>query len=114
VPLDRPYYHYLVSCATEAQARGIRAAFGRSQALHNPADPREVVFTVLPGHGVVIAEKWVPGTSPFQTIWEYMDAGHIAIANHVPQGPLEFVPDADGYCRVRSAWLWGQEYPLPE
>ena len=114
VPLDPPYYHYLVSCATEAQAHGIRQAFGRSQALHNPADPRQVVFTVLPGHGIVIAEKWVPGTAPLQTIWEYMDAGRITIANHIPQGELEFRPGDDGRHHVWSPLLWEQHYPLPE
>ncbi|MBN1400219.1 MAG: hypothetical protein JXA74_05240, partial [Anaerolineae bacterium] len=30
VPLDAPYYHYIVSCATEAQAVGIKHAFARS------------------------------------------------------------------------------------
>lgn len=96
VPLDPPYYHYPVSCATEAQARGIKAAFARSAAFNRPADPRQVVFTVLPGHGVVIAEKWVSGTVPFQTIWEYMDAGYLQIANRIPQGLMEYTPDPDG------------------
>jgi hypothetical protein len=95
-PLDAPFYHYLVSCATEAQARGIKAAFGRAEALNDPADRRQVVFTVLPGHGVVIAEKWVPGKVPFQVIWEYMDAGRLEIEAPIPQGPLDFVPDAAG------------------
>jgi hypothetical protein len=95
-PLDLPYYHYPVSCATEAQARGIKAAFARSQAFTHPDDPRQVVFTVLPGHGVVIAEKWVPGTVPFQIIWEYMDAGFLQIANHIPQGFMEYISDSEG------------------
>ncbi|NPA90675.1 MAG: hypothetical protein GXO55_04395 [Chloroflexi bacterium] len=96
VPLDEAYYHYLVSCATEAQARGIKAAFARSQALQNPDDPRKVVFTVLPGHGVVMAEKWVPGKEPFQLFWEYMDEGALVVDSHVPQGPMWYEPDADG------------------
>ena len=96
VPLDEPYYHYLVSCATEAQARGIKGAFSRSQALQNPEDPRQVVFTVLPGHGVVMAEKWVPGKKPFQLFWEYMDAGHLVVDSHVPQGPMWYLPGEDG------------------
>ncbi len=96
VPLDEPYYHFLVSCATEAQARGIKGAFARSQALQNPDDPRQVVFTVLPGHGVVMAEKWVPGKEPFQLFWEYMDAGYLVIDSHVPQGPMWYVPDEHG------------------
>jgi hypothetical protein len=73
VVLDAPYYHYPVSCSTEAQARGIRAAFSRSQALANPKDSRQIAFTSLPGHGVVIVEKWAPGKVPFQAIWEAMD-----------------------------------------
>ncbi len=96
VPLDEAYYHYLVSCATDAQARGIKAAFARSEALQNPEDPRHVVFTVLPGHGVVMAEKWVPGKVPFQVLWEYMDEGALVVDSHVPQGPMEYRPDETG------------------
>jgi hypothetical protein len=95
VHLEPAYYHYPVSCATEAQARAIEAAFSRAEALQNPQDPRQVVFTVLPGHGVVIVEKWVAGKSPFQVIWEYMDEGRIVIDSFVPQGPLAYVPDPD-------------------
>ncbi|RME48245.1 MAG: hypothetical protein D6791_03785 [Chloroflexi bacterium] len=95
-PLDPPYFHYLVSCATEAQARAVKGAFSRSQALQNPEDPRQLVFTILPGHGLVMAEKWVAGKAPFQLMWEYMDAGYIEIDSHVPQGPIEYVPDEDG------------------
>jgi hypothetical protein len=92
VYLDAPYYHYPVSCSTEAQARAVKSAFARSEALSNPADPRQVVFTVLPGHGVVIVEKWVAGKAPLQVIWEMMDARLLEIENLVPQGPLTFVP----------------------
>jgi len=96
VPLAPPYYHYLVSCATDAQAQGIQAAFARSQALQNPGDPRPLVFTILPGHGVVIVEKWVAGKAPFQLIWEGIDAGYLQIDSHIPQGPLHYVPGPDG------------------
>ena len=96
VPLEAPYYHFLVSCATEAQARGIKAAFARSQALQNPEDPRQVAFTVLPGHGVVMVEKWVHGKEPFQVLWEYMDAGYLVVDSHVPQGPMWYELDEDG------------------
>jgi hypothetical protein len=96
VPLDPPYYHYLVSCGTDAQARGIKQAFARSEALQNPEDPRQVVFTVLPGHGVVIVEKWVPGKTPFQVMWEYMDAGYLEVENLIPQGPMEYALGSDG------------------
>jgi hypothetical protein len=96
VRLDEPYYHYPVSCSTEAQARAIQAAFARSEALNTLADPRQVVFTVLPGHGVVITEKWVAGKAPFQVIWECIDAGILQVDNLIPQGPLAFVSDGGG------------------
>ena len=101
VMLDPPYYNYPVSCATEAQANGIRQAFGRSQALLNPADPRQVVFTVLPGHGLVMVEKWQVGKAPFQLIWEYMDAGYLQIEPRVPQGWFTYEPEADGRYHLR-------------
>jgi hypothetical protein len=102
VPLDPPYYTYPVSCATEAQAQGIVAAFARSEALRNPDDPRKLVFTVLPGHGVVIAEKWVAGTQPFQTMVEFMDAGYLKVDNLIPQGPLQYVPGHGGILQVEA------------
>jgi hypothetical protein len=101
-PLESQYYHYLVSCGTGAQAVAIREAFARAEALQNPEDPRQLVFSVLPGHGTVIVEKWVPGTAPFQTIWEHMDAGYLQVDIGVPQGPMAFVPDAAGRMVLRS------------
>jgi hypothetical protein len=95
VALDPSYYHFPVSCATDAQVKAIKSAFARSEALQNPADPRQVVFSVLPGHGVVIAEKWVPGKAPFQIIWESIDKGFLEIDNNIPQGPLAFVPNLE-------------------
>jgi hypothetical protein len=97
VYLDPPYYYYPVSCSTEAQARAITTAFARSEALLEPDDPRNIIFTVLPGHGIVITEKWVHGKEPFQLIWEAMDSGKIEIDRLVPQGQLEFVLDTRGY-----------------
>jgi len=101
VQLDPPYYHYPVSCATEAQAVGIREAFARAEALLNPGDPRRLVFTVLPGHGVVMVEKWQADKAPFQLIWEYMDAGHLQIETPVPQGWYSYEPEADGRYHLR-------------
>jgi hypothetical protein len=95
VPLEPAYYPYPVSCATDAQARIVKGTLARSEAMQNPDDPRQVVFTVLPGHGVVIVEKWVPGTVPFKAIWEYMDAGRLQVDNHIPQGTMEYVPGLD-------------------
>ncbi len=103
VPLYPQYYHYIVSCATGAQAQGIKEAFARSAALQDPDDPRQVVFTVLPGHGTVIAEKWVPGKAPFEIIWEYMDAGYLQVDNRIPQGPMAYTPDPDGLMVLEPA-----------
>lgn len=94
--LDGPYYHFPVSCSTEAQAHAIQIAFSRSAALQDPDDPRQVVFTILPGHGIVIAEKWVPGKEPFQVMWEYMDSGWLVVDNMIPQGLLTFIEDQRG------------------
>ncbi|KAA3643027.1 MAG: tetratricopeptide repeat protein [Chloroflexi bacterium] len=102
VPLEPPYYHYLVSCATGAQAEGIKGAFSRAECLLNPDDPRQVAFTVLPGHGVMIVEKWQAGKVPFQTIWEYMDEGALVIDKHVPQGVMTFKQDADGLMHLHE------------
>ncbi len=95
-PLDPPYYHYPVTCATWAQADGIKGAFSRAQALRNPDDPRQLAFTVLPGHGVIIAEKWIPGKAPFQQIWEAMDSGALEVENHVPQGVYGYRESPEG------------------
>ena len=95
-PMAAPYHHYPVTCATEAQARGITDAFSRSEALLNPGDPRSIVFTVLPGHGIVVVEKWAVGKAPFQLIWEAIDEGRLEITSRVPQGPIEYVDAGDG------------------
>jgi hypothetical protein len=99
--LDPAYYYYPVSCATEAQANGIRQAFSRAEALLNPSDPRQIVFTVLPGHGLVMVEKWQPGKAPFQLIWEYMDAGYLQIEPRIPQGWFTYEREADGRYHLR-------------
>lgn len=90
VPMAEPYQTYLVSCGTDAQAWGIRDAFARSQALRDPADPRRLVFTILPGHGVVITEKWQEGKAPFQLIWEAMDAGALVVGSRLPQSEIRY------------------------
>ena len=95
VALDAPYFNYPVTCGTDAQARGVRNAFARSQTFRNEADPRKVAFTILPGHGVIFGEKWVDGKEPFQVMWEYMDAGYIEIDSHVPQIAFDYVPGDD-------------------
>ena len=103
VHLEPPYYHYPVSCGSMAQAQAVHRAFSRSTALQNPSDPRLLAFTVLPGYGIMIAEKWVPGKAPFRLIWEAMDAGDLRINRHVPQGPLEYILDSSGMMVVKEA-----------
>ena len=99
VPLPESYLHYPVSCSTDAQYRAVQEAFSSSYALQNPEDPRQIVFTVLPGHGVVIVEKWVEGKAPFQATWEAMDTRIIEITNHIPQGPFAFETHGQ-HCRL--------------
>jgi hypothetical protein len=101
-PLDPPYYRYLVSCGTDAQARGIVGAFARAEALRSPDDARQIAFTVLPGHGAFIVEKWVAGKAPFQVIWEAMDAGALQVDNRIPQGAMAYVPGPDGLMVLQS------------
>ncbi|HET6597624.1 MAG TPA: hypothetical protein VFG81_18510 [Anaerolineales bacterium] len=90
VPLPESYLYYPVSCSTDAQYRAVQDAFASSYSLQNPQDPRQVVFTILPGHGVVIVEKWVNEKSAFEVIWEAMDQRVIEITNTIPQGPFAF------------------------
>jgi len=99
VPLPESCLHYPVSCSTDAQYRAVQQAFSKSYALQNPQDPRQIVFTVLPGHGVVIVEKWVERKAPFQAIWEAMDKKVIEISNHIPQGPFHFETHGQ-HCRM--------------
>jgi hypothetical protein len=93
VSVPESYLYYPVSCSTDAQYRAVQEAFSSSAALQNPEDPRQIIFTVLPGHGVVIVEKWAEGKQPFQVIWEGMDQRDIEISNDIPQGPFEFQID---------------------
>jgi len=90
VPLAAPFHDYLVSCSTDAQARGIAEAFGRAQALRDPADPRTVVFTILPGHGLLMVEKWVAGAEPFSVLLRAMDEGRLEVCSRVPQGRFAY------------------------
>jgi hypothetical protein len=92
IPIGDTYFHFPVTCGTQQQAESIRATFARSEALRNPADPRKLAFTLLPTHGVFIAEKWVLGKVPFEAIWEAMDAGQLQVTSIVPQGPEIFTP----------------------
>ena len=70
-------------------------AFARSQALRDPADPRTVVFTVLPGHGLLMAEKWVPGTAPFDVLLAAMDERRLEVSHGVPQGRMGYAAVGD-------------------
>ncbi len=96
IPLPPAYHHYPVTCASEAQALAVMDAFARAESLQNPDDPRTLAFTIVPCHGVIIVEKWVPGKAPFQEIWEAMDGGALEMSLAVPQGPFTYVPGPDG------------------
>jgi hypothetical protein len=102
VHLDEPFYSYPVSCSTEAQAQAIYSAFSRAASLQNPDDPRQVAFTILPGHGIVIVEKWVANKAPFQIIWEMMDSGALQMENAIPQGHFTFISEPDGRLHLQT------------
>jgi hypothetical protein len=104
VALSESYLHYPVSCSTDAQYRAVQEAFSSSSALQNPQDPRQIVFTVLPGHGVVIVEKWVEGKQALQVIWEAMDNKDIEITNNIPQGPFVFEVSGQRYNITNNAY----------
>ena len=90
VSVPESYLYYPVSCSTDAQYHAVQEAFSRSTALQKTEDHRQIVFTILPGHGLVIVEKWVQGKHPFELIWEAMDTKLIEITNYIPQGPFLF------------------------
>jgi hypothetical protein len=89
-PLSENYLYYPVSCSTDAQCSAVQEAFSRASALQDPEDPRNIVFTVLPGHGCIIVEKWIERKRPFQLIWEAMDRKDLEISNDIPQGHFGF------------------------
>lgn len=113
VPLPRSYLHYPVSCSTDAQYRAVQEAFSSSSALQNPQDPRQIVFTILPGHGVVIVEKWVEGRAAFQAIWEAMDDRAIEITNEIPQGPFVFETHGQRCSIAGSSQTESSQHPHP-
>jgi hypothetical protein len=101
VMLDPLYYIQLVSCGTGALAEGTATAFARSQALKDLRDPRRIIFLEQPGHGVMVVEKWPPvadGSRPFDTIHDYLTAGHLKMTLDIAQGPVHWEPvtDAEG------------------
>ncbi len=109
VPLEPVYHYYPVTCASEAQAVAVKAAFQRAACLRNPHDPRTLAFTIIPCHGVIIVEKWVPGKAPFQEMWEAMDEGALEISLTVPQGPFGYRPGSDGrmhFTEEPAFWPW--------
>jgi len=70
--------------------------------LLNPSDPRKIAFTVLPGHGLVMIEKWEEGKVPFQLFWDAMDSGDLEIDPHVPQGKMSYEPGPDGRMHLKE------------
>ncbi|HEX6034686.1 MAG TPA: hypothetical protein VFY83_09645, partial [Anaerolineales bacterium] len=113
VPLPESYQHYPVSCSTDAQYRAVQEAFSSSYALQNTQDPRKLVFTVLPGHGLVIVEKWVEAKAAFQVIWEAMDEKVIEITNFIPQGPFTFEPHGQRCQIMDDAASMDIDFPHP-
>ncbi len=111
VSLPDSYLYYPVSCSTDAQYKAVQEAFSSSSALQNPDDPRQIVFTVLPGHGVVIVEKWVEEKQAFQVIWEAMDNKDIEITNYIPQGPFLFEESGQRSNIVSNAYSIGLDTP---
>jgi len=95
VALESEYHLYPVSCGTLAQADAVVRAFSRSEALRRPTDNRMVVFTILPGHGVFIVEKWQPYRRPFELIWEFIDRDILKIDSYVPQGRFSYIEGPD-------------------
>jgi hypothetical protein len=92
VSLPPSYYEHPVSCATAAQAAGIRSAFSNAACLRDPSDPRTIAFTILPTHGLVTVERWVPGKAPFGELLDAMDAGQLEVEDRVPQGWHTYEP----------------------
>ena len=109
VRLPDPYYFYPVSCATDAQATGIRAAFATAESLAAPDDPRSVAFTILPTHGVFIVEKWCAGREPFEEILHAFDCSDLVVSQTIPQGDHYFErPDRAGNMQLvdEQAFAW--------
>ena len=102
VSIPESYIHYPVSCSTDGQYHAVQEAFSNSSALQNPEDSRKIVFTILPGHGLILVEKWVEGKHPFQVIWEAMDRKDIEITNFIPQGPFRFEASGQRYYLVSN------------
>ena len=92
VSLPPSYYEHPVSCATAAQAAGIRSAFSNAACLRDPSDPRTIAFTILPTHGLVTVERWAPGKAPFGELLDAMDAGQLEVEDRVPQGWHTYEP----------------------
>jgi hypothetical protein len=114
VSVAESYLHYPVSCSTDAQYRAVQEAFSGSVALQNPQDPRQIVFTILPGHGLVIVEKWVEGKQALQVIWEAMDNKDIEITNDIPQGPFIFEPSGGRSNIVSNTYSIHLEIPTKD
>ena len=90
-PLPQAFQEFPTCCATDAQAFAVRQAFGNARSFFDPTDRRRIVFTILPGHGVLIVEKWVEGKRPFQVIWEAIDCGRLEVSACVPQHAPQFI-----------------------
>lgn len=113
VALDAAFHHYPVSCATEAQAEGVCAAFARAAALRATSDARDLAFTILPGHGLLLVERWVHGKRPFELLIEAIDSRAVEIENEVPQGPLHYERARDGRMVLKRGATAPESAPTP-
>ena len=59
-----------------------------------------IAFTILPGHGLFIAEKWALNKEPFELIWEATDKGELQIVSRVPQGIVDYQLTPDRLYRL--------------
>ena len=86
VRLPEVFHRHLVSCGTGALAAGSSDAFARAQSLADPTDPRQVVFLIQPGHGIMLAEKWASDHTAFDLLKTWLADGKLEISMAVPQG----------------------------
>lgn len=102
VRLPEVFQRHLVSCGTGALAAGTSAAFARAESLAAAADPRQVAFLIQPGHGIMLAEKWVADRAAFDLLKAYLADGKLEISMAVPQGDYHWEPtDRHGHPWLR-------------
>ena len=61
-----------------------------------------MAFTVIPGHGIVIVEKWLQDKRPFDAILDAIETGALNICKPVPQGPFDYERGAGQLMELRD------------